>query len=99
MHPQHEATAGTLFMTPALSMPTDAVRTTTDQGVLTITLDRPKANAIDVATSRALYAAFARLQDDPALRVAIITGTGRFFSAGWDLNAATEGEAIIVATS
>jgi crotonobetainyl-CoA hydratase len=28
------------------------------------------------------------------MRVAIITGTGRFFSAGWDLSAATEGEAI-----
>ena len=65
-----------------------------DAGVLTITLDRPKANAIDVSASRALYAAFARLRDDAALRVAIVTGTGRFFSAGWDLNAATEGEAI-----
>ncbi len=70
------------------------VRTTVDGGVLTITLDRPKANAIDVATSKALYAAFAQLENDPALRVAIITGTGRFFSAGWDLNAATGGEAI-----
>lgn len=72
----------------------DAVRTVAGEGVLTITLDRPKANAIDVATSQALYAAFRQLQDDPALRVAIITGTGRFFSAGWDLNAATGGEAI-----
>ncbi len=71
-----------------------AVMTTVNDGVLTITLDRPKANAIDVATSNALYAAFAQLQNDPALRVAIITGTGRFFSAGWDLNAATGGEAI-----
>jgi crotonobetainyl-CoA hydratase len=65
-----------------------------DAGILTITLDRPKANAIDVSTSRALYAAFARLRDDASLRVAILTGTGRFFSAGWDLNAATAGEAI-----
>lgn len=73
---------------------TPTVRTESAHGVLTITLDRPKANAIDVATSRALYAAFKKLQDDPELRVAIITGTGRFFSAGWDLNAATEGEAI-----
>lgn len=73
---------------------TEAVRTQAHNGVLTITLDRPKANAINVATSRALYAAFKQLQDDPALRVAIITGTGRFFSAGWDLSAATEGEAI-----
>ena len=72
----------------------DAVRTVAGEGVLTITLDRPKANAIDVATSQALYAAFRQLQDDPALRVAIITGSGRFFSAGWDLNAATGGEAI-----
>jgi crotonobetainyl-CoA hydratase len=73
---------------------TDAVRTEALNGVLTITLDRPKANAINVATSRALFAAFEQLQDDPALRVAIITGSGRFFSAGWDLSAATEGEAI-----
>ena len=73
---------------------TDAVRTEALNGVLTISLDRPKANAINVATSRALYAAFKQLQDDPALRVAIITGSGRFFSAGWDLGAATEGEAI-----
>lgn len=70
------------------------VRTRSDNGILTITLDRPKANAIDVATSHALHAAFRRLQDDPALRVAIVTGTGRFFSAGWDLNAAAAGEAI-----
>lgn len=63
-------------------------------GVLTITLDRPKANAIDVSTSRSLFAAFERLQHDPALRVGIVTGSGRFFSAGWDLNAANEGEAI-----
>ena len=62
--------------------------------ILIITLNRPKANAIDVATSNALYAAFKTLNDDPALRVGIITGTGRFFSAGWDLGAANEGEAV-----
>lgn len=72
----------------------DVVRTEVMDGVLTITLDRPKANAIDVATSGLLYDAFRRLQDDARLRVAIITGTGRFFSAGWDLNAASAGEAV-----
>lgn len=72
----------------------EAVTCAAEGGVLTITLDRPKANAINVATSLALYAAFERLRDDPALRVGIITGTGRFFSAGWDLAGATEGEAI-----
>ncbi len=63
-------------------------------GVLIITLNRPKANAIDVATSLELYAGFKALDDDPALRVGIITGTGRFFSAGWDLGAANDGEAV-----
>jgi crotonobetainyl-CoA hydratase len=71
------------------------VRTQVDDGILLITLDRPKANAIDVPTSRALHAAFARLHDDAQLRVAIVTGAGeRFFSAGWDLNGAVGGEAI-----
>jgi crotonobetainyl-CoA hydratase len=73
---------------------TGAVHTERRGGVLEVTLDRPKANAIDTATSRELAAAFATLRDDPELRVAILTGAGdRFFSAGWDLKAAAEGEA------
>ncbi len=71
----------------------DAVRTTVRNGVLEVTLDRPKANAIDAATSRRLSEVFATFRDDPGLRVAILTGAGgRFFSAGWDLNAAAAGE-------
>ena len=66
-----------------------------DGPVLVITLDRPKANAINVPTSRALYAAFDLLRRDDRLRVAILTGAGeRFFSAGWDLKAAADGEGI-----
>ncbi len=62
--------------------------------VLEITLNRPKANAIDAKTSFAMGEAFMAFRDDPQLRVAIITGAGeRFFSAGWDLKAAAEGEA------
>lgn len=71
-----------------------AVTTRREDQVLIVTLDRPKANAIDVATSMELYAAFRELDEDSALRVGIVTGTGRFFSAGWDLNAANEGEAV-----
>jgi crotonobetainyl-CoA hydratase len=64
-------------------------------GVLTITIDRPPANAIDVPTSLELYQAFCRLRDDEALRVGIVTGAGeRFFCAGWDLKAAAAGESI-----
>ncbi len=61
--------------------------------VLEVVLDRPKANAIDAATSRRMGEVFASFRDDPELRVAILTGAGdRFFSAGWDLKAAAEGE-------
>jgi crotonobetainyl-CoA hydratase len=69
-----------------------ALRTERRGAVLEITLDRPKANAIDMATSRELGDTFLGFRDDPELRVAIITGAGeRIFSAGWDLKAAAEG--------
>ncbi len=58
-----------------------------------LTIDRPKANAIDSATSRAMGEAFIAFRDDPELRVAIVTGAGdRFFSAGWDLKAYADGD-------
>lgn len=61
--------------------------------ILEITMQRGKANAIDAATSRLMGNVFADFRDDPDLRVAIITGNGeKFFSAGWDLKAAAEGE-------
>ena len=63
--------------------------------VMLITLDRPKANAIDAKTSHALGDAFISFRDNNNLRVAVITGAGdRFFCGGWDLKAASEGEAI-----
>ncbi|WP_312531760.1 carnitinyl-CoA dehydratase [Paracoccus sp. (in: a-proteobacteria)] len=63
--------------------------------VLEVTLDRPKANAIDLATSRAMGEIFTRFRDDPALRVAILTGAGeKFFCPGWDLKAAAEGASV-----
>lgn len=65
----------------------------TEGPVLLVTLDRPKANAIDAATSRALYEAFSSFAADPALRACVLTAAGdRFFSAGWDLKAADAGE-------
>ncbi|WP_299356853.1 carnitinyl-CoA dehydratase [uncultured Shimia sp.] len=72
---------------------TEGVTTRRDGHVLEITLDRPKVNAIDVATSQALAAAFKELHDDPELRVAILTcGGDKIFSAGWDLKALNSGE-------
>ena len=64
----------------------DAVRVTKHGDVLEVVLDRPKANAIDAATSRAINDAWALLRDDADLKVGVLTGGGeRFFSAGWDL--------------
>jgi crotonobetainyl-CoA hydratase len=71
----------------------DGVRLTTNGAILEVMLDRPKANAINLATSRRLNEVFGQFRDDPALRVAIVTGAGdRFFCAGWDLKAASAGE-------
>jgi len=66
---------------------------TRNNEILEVIIDRPKANAIDAATSRELSAIFASFMTDDSLRVAILTGAGeRFFSAGWDLGAANDGE-------
>jgi len=71
------------------------VKTRIDGHVLEVTLDRPKANAIDLMTSRELGQVFKGFRDDPDLRVAIITGGGeKFFCAGWDLKSAADGDAV-----
>jgi len=71
---------------------TNPVSTRRENGLFFVTLDRPKANAIDAATSRHLGQAFAAFRDDASLRCAIVTGGGeRIFSAGWDLKAAAAG--------
>ncbi len=62
--------------------------------ILEVTLNRPKANAIDAPTSKLMGEVFAEFRDDPQMRVAIITGGGeKFFCPGWDLKAAADGEA------
>ena len=73
----------------------EVVRTRREGAVIEVTLDRPKANAIDLATSRIMGATFKAFRDDPELRVAIVTGGGeKFFSAGWDLKAAAGGDPV-----
>ncbi|WP_299960439.1 carnitinyl-CoA dehydratase [uncultured Roseobacter sp.] len=73
----------------------DPIKTARKGAILEVTLDRPKANAIDLKTSRIMGEVFAEFRDDPALRVAILTGAGeKFFCPGWDLKAAAEGDAV-----
>jgi len=59
--------------------------------VLLVTLNRPKVNAIDLATSQELGDLFRRFEADGELLCAVLTGSGQFFSAGWDLKAANAG--------
>ena len=71
------------------------IKTRREGAILELTLDRPKANAIDLATSRRMGEAFKAFRDDPALRVAILAAGGeKFFCAGWDLKAAAAGDAV-----
>jgi crotonobetainyl-CoA hydratase len=70
------------------------IHTHRNGSILEVTIDRPKANAIDATTSRIMGDIFASFRDDPELRVAILTSIGeKFFCPGWDLKAAAEGEA------
>ncbi|SOH92973.1 methylglutaconyl-CoA hydratase [Monaibacterium marinum] len=70
-------------------MPTDfnAITVSTDaRGVATLTLNRPeKHNALSAVMIDELTQAAAMLGADPAVRVVILTGEGRSFCAGGDL--------------
>ena len=73
----------------------DPIKTRREGAILEVTLDRPKANAIDLATSRIMGEVFRDFRDDPELRVAILRAEGeKFFCPGWDLKAAADGDAV-----
>jgi crotonobetainyl-CoA hydratase len=73
----------------------DVISTRREGSILEVTLDRPKANAIDLKTSRLMGETFKAFRDDPELRVAIVKTAGdKFFCAGWDLKAAAGGDAV-----
>tara|TARA_R110002096_G_scaffold229063_1_gene418534 strand:+ start:2226 stop:3023 length:798 start_codon:yes stop_codon:yes gene_type:complete len=74
---------------------TGPVRTRREGAVLEVTLDRPKANAIDLVTSRIMGLIFRDFRDDDTLRVGILRAEGdKFFCPGWDLKAAAGGDAV-----
>ena len=73
----------------------EPVKTKITGHVLEVMIDRPKANAIDLATSRIMGEIFREFRDNPLLRVAILGAAGdKFFSAGWDLKAAADGDEV-----
>src|SRR6195952_869905 len=64
---------------------------TVDGARATIRLNRPKhLNRLQPDDLEALLSLFDRLEADPAIRVLVLTGTGRAFSAGYDLGSIAE---------
>lgn len=71
------------------------IKTKINGKILEVRIDRPKANAIDLKTSREMGKIFADFRDNSKLQVAILTGEGeKFFCPGWDLKAAAGGDAV-----
>ncbi len=62
------------------------IRTEKDGAITVVTIDRPQArNAVDPATAEALFRAFVEFDRDEDAKVAVLTGSGGSFSAGFDL--------------
>jgi enoyl-CoA hydratase len=69
-----------------------SVRVEREDELQIITIDRPEArNAVDPATSSALFKAFSEGEDHDDVKVMILTGAGGHFCAGADLKAVSAG--------
>lgn len=78
----------------ALDISTKNCRIEKKGHVLLVTLARPEAkNALSSAMLVGMYNAWRRLDEDPDLRVAVLTGEGDTFCAGMDLKSGPEGDA------
>ena len=78
-----------------MTIKTNELKTKIKGAIMEVTLDRPKANAIDLLTSQRMGEIFMGFRDNPKLRVAILRAEGeKFFTAGWDLKAAADGDAV-----
>ena len=66
----------------------------TRDGIATISINRPEVrNCVDPETAKLLYQAFLEFDADESAKVAVLTGVGGFFCAGFDLKAAGSGQA------
>ncbi len=56
-----------------------------DKGIATVTLDRPKVNALNEQVVDELASSFRELSADPSVGAVVLTGRGSFFSFGFDI--------------
>ncbi|HON79992.1 MAG TPA: enoyl-CoA hydratase/isomerase family protein [Spirochaetota bacterium] len=66
-----------------------AFEVTTEDGIIIFTFNNPKVNAINAETIKGIDEAVEKLNNDESLKGLILTGAGRFFSGGFDLNTFT----------
>jgi 2-(1,2-epoxy-1,2-dihydrophenyl)acetyl-CoA isomerase len=77
----------------------DTILRDTAEGVLTLTLNRPDAlNSFNVEMKEALLAALKDAARDRSVRVVLLTGAGRAFSAGQDLKERQQADAADLGT-
>ncbi len=70
---------------------TETVQLAVEDGVATITLNRPAVlNSLDMGTAEVVAAVVQRCRDDADIRALVLTGSGRGFCAGGDMKAAWE---------
>jgi enoyl-CoA hydratase len=68
-----------------------SVRVETEGAVVTVVIDRPaRRNAVDAAAAQALREAFDAFEADDTAAVAVLTGAGGHFCAGFDLKSFAE---------
>lgn len=71
----------------------EAILTRVDNGIMTVTLNRPQAkNSVNLAVAKGIAAAMDELDGNDEIRVAIITGASGTFCSGMDLKAFVSGE-------
>jgi 3,2-trans-enoyl-CoA isomerase len=63
----------------------DFVRWSVQDGIAEVRLDRGPVNAIEDRVVDELSACFRRITEDPEVRGTVLTGTGKFFSFGFDI--------------
>jgi enoyl-CoA hydratase len=75
----------------------DEVQTTVEHGVMLVTINRPEArNAINAAAAKGIAQAMDELDSNPAVRLAILTGSNNTFCSGMDLKAFVRGEVTLL---
>lgn len=72
---------------------TDAVLVSVEDGIMVVTINRPEAkNSVNKAVAVGIAEAMEKLDSDPEIRAAILTGADNTFCAGMDLKAFVSGE-------